>query len=54
MAELDPRTQQDLKGGTVFTAADGRMLILGETDTVAFQDARGWQFAENVFWQAME
>jgi hypothetical protein len=53
--ELRPDTLgQLIEGGTVFTAADGRTLILGDTDTVAFQDDFGWQVAENVFWNHVE
>ncbi len=53
--ELRPDTLgQLIESGTVFSAADGRMLILGDTDTVAFQDDFGWQVAENVFWNNVE
>jgi hypothetical protein len=54
--ELRPDTLgQLIESGTVFTSADGRTLILGDTDTVAFQDDfDGWQVAENVFWNRVE
>jgi hypothetical protein len=53
--ELRPDTLgQLIEGGTVFKAADGRILILGDTDTVAFQDDFGWQVAENVFWNNVQ
>lgn len=54
-SELRPDTLgQLIESGTVFKAADGRTLILGDTDTVAFQDDFGWQVAENVFWNNVE
>lgn len=53
--ELRPDTLgQLIEGGTVFKDADGRTLILGDTDTVAFQGDFGWQVAENVFWNNVE
>lgn len=45
---------QLIESGTVFTSGDGRVMILGDTDTVAFQDDYGWQVAENVFWNNVE
>jgi hypothetical protein len=49
--ELIPDTLgQLIEGGKVFTAADGSKVIIGDTDTVAFQDGFGWQVAERVVW----
>jgi hypothetical protein len=45
---------QLIESGTVFTSADGRTVIIGETDTVAFQDSYGWQVAEDVVWNNVE
>lgn len=54
-SELRPDTLgQLIESGTVFKAADGRTLILGDTDTVAFQDDYGWQVAEGVVWDNVE
>lgn len=54
-SELRPDTIGQLIGsGKVFTAADGMQVIIGDTDTVAFQDDHGWQVAENVFWNDVE
>ena len=53
--ELSNHTLEDLKHGTVFTSADGRRMIIGDTDAVAFEDAdKGWQVAESVFWNRVE
>lgn len=54
-SELRPDTLgQLIESGTVFKSADGRTMILGDTDTVAFQDDYGWQVAENVVWNNVE
>lgn len=54
-SELRPDTiGQLVESGTVFKSSDGRTLILGDTDTVAFQDDYGWQVAENVNWKNLE
>lgn len=53
--ELISHTIEDLKHGTVFTSEDGRRVIIGDTDAVAFEDAdKGWQVAESVFWNRVE
>jgi hypothetical protein len=53
--ELQTETREQLKSGTVFRSDDGRIVIIGETDTVAFEDAAGgWQVAENVIWDNVE
>jgi hypothetical protein len=54
-SELLPDTiGQLIEGGKVFTAADGSKVIIGDTDTVAFQDQFGWQVAERVVWNNVE
>lgn len=53
--ELNLNTLSDLGNGTVFTAENGRRVIIGDTDTVAFDNADGgWQIAESVFWNNIE
>jgi hypothetical protein len=54
-SELIPDTvDQLIEGGKVFTAGDGTVVIIGDTDTVAFQDVDGWQVAERVYWKNVE
>lgn len=54
-SELLPDTiGQLIEGGKVFTAADGSKVIIGDTDTVAFEDIHGWQVAERVVWNNVE
>lgn len=53
--ELRGGTVPELISGTKFTGPYGQRLILGDTDTIAFEDPDGhWQVAENVFWNCVE
>lgn len=53
--DLETGTVPELAYGTVFTGPNGQRLILGDTDTVAYEDADGsWHVAENVVWDRVE
>lgn len=52
--ELKQDTLSQLHYGTIFKSEDGRIVVMGETDVVAFKDHAGWQVAEGLNFHALE